>query len=174
LVHHSRDLFWSKVELAARCVDAIAPARNGELAAIVKRYSPVVDALAEQPRTLINGGCRPTNILVRVVSDPSRTCIIDWEEAAYGAPLYDLAYLLDGIEPPMLDPLLDAYRHEALAGGLQLPAPHDMKHVIDCFRLHMIMVMLGHSMLKGYTANDVGKLLGIGDRIGAVVFRRYG
>jgi hypothetical protein len=61
--------------------------------------------------------------------------------------------------------LLDAYRHEALAYGLTLPARRDMKHVIDCFRLHMFMVMLSQSLLKGYTAQAVAKLLAMGGRI---------
>ncbi len=169
LVHHTREFFWSKVELASRCVSAIAPDRTSELAAIVRRYAPVVDVFAEQPRTLIHGGCRSTNILVNVLGDPSRVCIIDWEEAAYGAPLYDVAYLLDGIEPPTLDPLLDAYRQEALAYGLTLPDRRNTKHIIDCFRLHMIIVMLSQAVLKSYTAQAVGKLLGIGRRLADVV-----
>jgi Phosphotransferase enzyme family len=172
LVHHSHEFFWSKVELASRCVSAIAPERSSALAAIVKRYVTIVDLLAQQPRTLIHGGCRSTNILVNVVAAPSRVCIVDWEEAAYGAPLYDVAYLLDGIEPPTLDPLLDAYRQEALAYGLALPDPRDTKHVIDCFRLHMIMVMLSQAVLKGYTAQAVDKLLAIGSRLADVVHGR--
>jgi aminoglycoside phosphotransferase (APT) family kinase protein len=165
LVHHTHEFFRSKIELAAHCVAAIAPERNSDMARLAKRYAPIVDLLVDQPRTLLQGGCRSTNILVHVVSNPARACIIDWEEAAYGAPLYDVAYLLDGVEPPILDPLLDAYRHEALAYGLTLPARRDMKHVIDCFRLHMFMVMLSQSLLKGYTAQAVAKLLAMGGRI---------
>lgn len=171
LVQHTREFFWSKTELAARCVETIAPERSGELAEIVGRYAPVVDVMTEQPRTLIHGGCRSTNILVSVVSDPARVCIVDWEEAAYGAPLYDLAYLLDGIEPPLLDPLLDAYRAEALGSGLALPAQREMKHVIDCFRLHMLMLMLGQATLKGYDARAVAKLLALGSSVSAIVSR---
>jgi Phosphotransferase enzyme family len=174
LVHHTHEFFWSKVELASRCVTAIAPERTKELSAIVKRYAPIVDLLAEQPRTLIHGGCRSTNILINIDAEPSRVCIIDWEEAACGAPLCDLAYLLDGIERPQLDPLLEAYQHEALTHGISLPNPRDMKHVIDCFRLHMIMVMLSQAVLKGYTPQSVEKLLAIADRLAVVVSRSVG
>lgn len=169
LVQHTPEFFWSKAELASRAVTAIAPALLGDLEAIVERYAPVVDIMAAQPRTLIHGGCRSTNILVNVADDPSRACIIDWEEAAYGAPLYDLAYLLDGIEPPTLDPLLDAYRREALAYDIALPARREMAYVMDCFRLHMILLMLGQAVLKRYDAAAVAKLLAIGTRLAAKV-----
>ena len=77
--------------------------------------------MTSHPPTLIRMGLPAANILVKVASDPSRVCIIDWEEAAFGSPLYDVAYLLDGIEPPTLDRLLDAYRQEALAFDISLP-----------------------------------------------------
>jgi hypothetical protein len=165
LVQHTHEFFRSKVELAKLCVAAIAPESRSALDALAHRYAPIVDLLADQPRTLIHGGCRSTNILIQVVSDPARVCIIDWEEAALGAPLYDVAYLLDGIEPPVLDPLLDAYCREALAYDLPLPPRREMKYLIDCFRLHMIMVMLSQSLLKGYSPEAVAKLLGMGGRL---------
>jgi aminoglycoside phosphotransferase (APT) family kinase protein len=144
-------------------VAQIAPHLAGELGRIVDRYGPVVELMAGQPRTLLHGGCRSTNILVRVASDPARVCIIDWEEAAYGPPLLDLAYLLDGIEPPTLDPILDAYVAEARADDL--PPRREMKAVIDCFRLHMTLTMLGQAVLKGYKEKDVAKLLAIATRL---------
>ena len=165
LVHHTPEFFWSKVELASRCVSQLAPQLGDSLARITSRYAPIVQVMSDQPRTLIHGGCRSTNILVRVASQPSRACIIDWEEAAYGAPLYDLAYLLDGIEPPLLDPLLEAYRRAAADYGLPLPSPRDAAHATDCFRLHMTLTMLGQAVLKRYTPDGVAKLLTIGNRL---------
>src|SRR5262249_37540942 len=91
------------------------------------RGPPRPGAGADGPRRVRRGGCRSTNILVRVASAPDRVCILDWEEAAYGPPLLDLAYLLDGIEPPTLGPLLDAYLAEARAYGLALPPRREMK-----------------------------------------------
>src|SRR5207248_1649161 len=100
---HDAEFFWSRAEQALRDVTRIAPRLAEELADIVSGYAPVVERMTDQPRTLLHGGCRPSNILVKVASDPARVCILDWEEAGCGAPLYDLAYLLDGIEPPILD-----------------------------------------------------------------------
>jgi aminoglycoside phosphotransferase (APT) family kinase protein len=125
--------------------------------------------MASQPPTLLHGGCRPTNILVKVASDPSRVCIIDWEEAAFGSPLYDVAYLLDGFEPPTLDRLLDAYRQEALAFDISLPPKEDMKYIVNCFRLHMVMNSLSQAALKGYKEKGIVKLLDIGKHLSHVV-----
>src|SRR5262245_30572943 len=171
LVRHAADFCRSEAEQAARCVSQVAPFLAGELNRIVDRYGPVMELMAGQPRTLVQGGCRPTNILVRVAADPARVCILDWEEAGFGAPLVDLAYLLDGIEPPALDPLLDAYVREARAYDLPLPPRPDMKYVLDCFRLHMTLTMLGHAVRKGYKDKDVAKLLAIASRLGDAVCR---
>ncbi len=164
LLRHDSDFFWSKTELALKDVGQIAPHLVDRLTAIVSRYAPVVATMTGQPRTLVHGGCRPSNILVRVASGPSRVCILDWEEAAVGAPLFDVAYLLDGVEPPALDRCLDAYRRGASAYGLALPPPGEMKYVVDCFRLHMTVNSLSQAVLKKYKVQDVAKLLAIAER----------
>jgi uncharacterized protein (DUF2461 family) len=169
LIRHNADFFWSKAGLALRNVSQISPRLVDRLANIIDRYAPIVDIMTSQPPTFIHGGCRPTNILVKVASDPSRVCIIDWEEAAFGSPLYDVAYLLDGFEPPTLDRLLDAYRREALAFDISLPPNEDMKYIVNCFRLHMVMNSLSQAALKGYKENDIVKLLDIGDHLSSVV-----
>jgi aminoglycoside phosphotransferase (APT) family kinase protein len=165
LLRHDGDFFWSKTELALEGVGQIAPHLVDRLATLVNRYAPVVAVMTGQPPTLVHGGCRPCNILVRVASDPARVCILDWEEAAVGAPLFDVAYLLDGFEPPTLDRFLDAYRRGASAYGLALPPPGEMKYVVDCFHLHMTVNSLSQAVLKGYKERDVAKLLGIAERL---------
>jgi aminoglycoside phosphotransferase (APT) family kinase protein len=165
LLRHDGDFFWSKAEFALKAMGQIAPHLVDRLTALVNRYAPVVAVMTGQPPTLVHGGCRPSNILVRVASDPSRVCILDWEEAAVGGPLFDVAYLLDGFEPPVLDGFLDAYRRGASAYGLALPPPGEMKYVVDCFRLHMTLRSLSQAVLKGYKERDVAKLLGIAERL---------
>src|SRR5262249_28395902 len=150
LLRHDGDFFWSKTELALKGVGQIAPHLVDRLAALVGRYAPVVAVMTGQPPTLVHGGCRPSNIPVPVASDPARVCILDWEEAAVGAPLFDVAYLLDGFEPPTLDRFLDAYRRGAAACGMALPPPGEMKYAVDCFCLHMTINSLSQAVLKGY------------------------
>jgi|SRR5262245_4421511 len=172
LIHRNADYFWSNVELALHNVLQVSPHLVDRLTNIINHYAPIVEIMTGQPPTLLHGGCRSTNILIKVASDPSRVCIIDWEEAGFGAPLYDVAYLLDGIEPPTLDQLLDVYRQEALAYNLPLPPKEDMKYVVDCFRLQMVMNMLGQAVIKGYKEKGVAKLLDLGDHLSSIVTRQ--
>jgi hypothetical protein len=172
LIRHNADFFWAKAGLALRNVSQISSQLADRLANIIDRYAPIVDVMTSQPPTLLHGGCRPTNILVKVASDPSRVCIVDWEEAAFGSPLYDVAYLLDGFEPPTLDRLLDAYRREASAFDISLPPKEDMKYIVSCFRLHMVMNSLSQAALKGYKEKGIVKLLDMGDRLSRVVARQ--
>jgi len=172
LIHHSADFYWSNAELALHNVSQVSPHLVDRLANIIDHYAPIVEIMTGQPPTLLHGGCRSSNILIKVASDPSRVCIVDWEEAGFGAPLYDVAYLLDGIEPPTLDQLLDVYRQEALAYNLPLPPKEDMKYIVDCFRLQMVMNMLSQAVFKGYKEKGVSNLLDMADHLSGVVIRQ--
>lgn len=170
LIRHDEDFLWSTVEQALASLAKLAPHELGRLEDLVDKYDPVMAVMTNQPRTLLQGGCRPSNVLIRVASDPSRVCILDWEQAAFGPPLFDLAHLVDGIESPLLDELIEAYRRGAAEYGMSLPADEEVNHTVDCFRLHMVVNLLARSVLKGYTENDMVKLLDYGDEICRTVF----
>jgi aminoglycoside phosphotransferase (APT) family kinase protein len=172
LVRHDAAFFRSRAAEALENVARIAPHLVDRLARLVQRYAPAVAAMTGQPPTLLHGGCRPSNILVRVASNPSRVCILDWEEAAFGAPLVDVAYLLDGLQPPTLDRCLAAYRRGAAEHGLALPPPEETRHLVDCFRLHMMFNSLSQAILKRYREKDVAKLVGIAEQIGDLILGR--
>jgi hypothetical protein len=87
---HQADFFWSKAEHALTAVAQIAPHLVGRLENLVHRYAPIVAVMTGQPPTLVRGGCRPSNILICVASDPSRVCILDWEEVRFGAPYEEM------------------------------------------------------------------------------------
>src|SRR5207244_7203663 len=71
---------------------------------IAGRYSQVVERLLTLPLTLIHGEFYPSNILVheietcrsRLTGDTVRVCPVDWEMAAVGPGLIDLAALTAG------------------------------------------------------------------------------
>lgn len=174
LVRQTREYFLATAESALHATARLAPACLARLTTLVRRYPPVVERIANQPPTLVHGGCRPTNILIRIAGEPERSCIVDWEEAGIGAPALDLIYLLDGIAPPLLDRLLDAYEAEARAGGLALPPRRELRFLMDCCHLHMTFGSLARAVPQGYDAQAVAKLVGIGERIGDVVFHRRG
>src|SRR5262245_32000338 len=172
LIRHDAESFRTKADMALRDVGQLTPHLVDRLKPLVNRYLGLVPVLTDQPSTLLHGGCRATNILIRVAPDPARVCILDWEEAGLGAPLFDVAYLLDGIEPPTLDPLLAAYRRAALAYDLPLPAAGDMMFVMDCFRLHIVMNSFSQAVLKQFKEKGIVKLLSLGERICGGLSRR--
>jgi aminoglycoside phosphotransferase (APT) family kinase protein len=69
------------------------------------RYEPVVQRLAAGPRTLVHGEAYASNILVA----GKRVCAIDWECAASGAGVTDLAALVAGWPPRERGRLAAAY-----------------------------------------------------------------
>ena len=63
---------------------------------IARGYAPVVARLAAMPRTVIHGEFYPCNILIRGTGPRARVCPVDWELAAVGPGLIDLAALMTG------------------------------------------------------------------------------
>jgi Ser/Thr protein kinase RdoA (MazF antagonist) len=63
---------------------------------LVGRYDAVVEALLELPRTLLHGDFYASNVLVAGSAEEARVAALDWEMAAAGPGLMDLAALLSG------------------------------------------------------------------------------
>jgi aminoglycoside phosphotransferase (APT) family kinase protein len=85
-----------------RLQDAADP-RAAEVLLALKRYD--AQALALLPQTLIHGELYPSNVLV----DPPRVCPVDWEMAAIGPGVIDLAALCGGWETVAAARLTAAY-----------------------------------------------------------------
>jgi aminoglycoside phosphotransferase (APT) family kinase protein len=144
LARHDSEFFMSKARRSLDAVRRTAPAEGERLADALRDYERVVETMLNQPRTLLHGGYRPINVLIKIDGDPQRTCVIDWEEAGLGAPLSDLAYFVDGFKDERLELLLNEYRGGAEPYDLPLPKHDEMIHVINCFRLHKLV----HSLQK--------------------------
>jgi thiamine kinase-like enzyme len=80
---------------------------------------------------------------------------IDWELAALGAPLYDLAFFTDGVEPQARDRMWDAYRDSASQHNAPLPGKTQMHFLVDCYRLHRIFDWLSRSIEKQFSEDKV-------------------
>jgi hypothetical protein len=65
------------------------------MAAVARRHEVVVARLAAAPPTLVHGQLYPSNILF-VPGPPARVCPVDWETAARGPGVLDLAALVEG------------------------------------------------------------------------------
>jgi Phosphotransferase enzyme family len=166
LVRHDAEFFTSRAAAALHAVGEFSEALEDRLRFLLGGYGSVVEAMVKQPRTLVHGSYRPNNILVRAESTTRPIVPVDWELAAMGAPLYDLAFLADGFRHPDLDTLLDAYRRGADLEGLFVPGPAELHHLLGCFRLHKVLKSLSDSVLLGFSQRTVEKLMATAEQLG--------
>ncbi len=150
LVRHDAAFFRGKAGRAEADVEAIAPECASRLHRVLTGYQPVIDVLTSQPRSLVHGGYIPWHIMVDERCEPPRVCVLDWELAASGGTLHDLAYFTDGAEPAVRDPIVEAYYRAADAHSV--PVPDDPERVMACVRLHRVVDWLSRAVEKQYTA----------------------
>jgi hypothetical protein len=175
LLVHDEAFYWRWLErardFAARSRRADGAAARRVLDRIARGYAPVVARLAAMPRTVIHGEFYPCNVLIRGRGARARVCPVDWELAAVGPGLIDLAALMTGWDERAQRALARAYRTAAL----QDAAPQDtasrdaarskvvrskarreeasrpgripsaFQTDLDCCRLHLAVRMLGWS-----------------------------
>ena len=64
---------------------------------IAEKYDCIIDRLLSLPPTIIHGEFYPSNVLLEHFdTEAPRVCAVDWEMAAYGPGLVDLAALISG------------------------------------------------------------------------------
>jgi hypothetical protein len=103
-----------------------AQAITGELAPVARVYDDVVERLLALPQGLIHGDFYPSNILVA----EERVCPVDWELAATGPLLLDLAALTTGWAKEDQEAIVQAY------GAVS-------EEELACCRLHLAIRWLG-------------------------------
>jgi aminoglycoside phosphotransferase (APT) family kinase protein len=167
LVRHDADLFASRAERALSSARQISARAARRLRGILSGYDDFVSLMADQPSTFVHGSYRPENVLIEEPARPSRVCVVDWELAAIGSPLYDLSRLCDGYRGARLDRLLDSYRREAAAHGVPVPDRERMVEVLDCFALQRVVNAISHAHEKGRTQRQVSDWLGYGETVRA-------
>jgi hypothetical protein len=133
---------------------ALWPRRAAEYAAgtearaalgrIAEHYGDVVERILALPRTVIHGEFYASNVLVDDPVAPDRVCPVDWEVAAVGAGLIDLAALVSGG--------WSAEDREAIASAYREASPPESRRPriefeqgLDACRLHVALQWLGWS-----------------------------
>jgi hypothetical protein len=167
LAEHDTEFFMSRAERALPATAEFSPRLGQRLEVLVTGYEEIVKVMVAQPKTLVHGVYRPQNIIVHVPSQPCRVCPTDWERAAIGSPLYDLAFLCDGYESEDLYRLWDAYGEELARDGGSLPDRDRMRYLTDCVRLHRVMNWLSLSRSRRYPPGEVAGLVALGERLSA-------
>ncbi len=169
LVRHDEAYFLRRAELAVREMAAFGTSVEHRLRRVVDSYGPVVEAMVSQPVSLVHGGYWPANVILAEEGASQRVCPIDWELAALGSPLYDLATLVDGFASPELDRLLGAYVSEALAQGVTVPGKDELRHLVQCFVLARVINTLARVRRSGYRRDRVTKLVARAEELGGAV-----
>jgi hypothetical protein len=117
-------------------------------------YDDVIDAIAELPSTFLHGEFYASNVLVSgagtsgagpsgVGEEQVEVWPIDWEMAATGPGLLDLAALSEGWDEVVIEDLVCAYL-AGLADGGQAPPPiATVVGDLDRCRLHLCLQWIG-------------------------------
>jgi hypothetical protein len=164
LLRHDPPFFLARATAARQSIAAYGPSAAERLAIMLDGYDRLVEAMVDQPRTLVHGSFRPQNIIVAMERDGSvRICPVDWELSGLGSPLYDLAFLAEGFDDLERDRLFAAYLRGS--GRPWTGSGRDMVVPIDCFRLHKIVKSIGDAAMFAFRPATVDKLLAMGEEL---------
>jgi aminoglycoside phosphotransferase (APT) family kinase protein len=146
---YGEDFYWCWME-RARSFARRQPGRRRVIDDLARRYEPVVKRLPRLPQTLIHGEFFACNIVVEAGRAAGRVCPVDWEMAAVGPGLIDLAALAAGWVEPKQRALARAY-----LAATREPGParvHASRRLTRAFledfdrcRLYLAVRMLGWS-----------------------------
>jgi Phosphotransferase enzyme family len=130
------------VFLQRRCQPSAVQQPIERLAA---HYDQVIEQLMRLPQTLIHGEFYASNVLVHMTGGV-RVCPVDWEMAAIGPGLIDLAALTSGGWSDHERVELAMAYYTALAPRADWPPPPDtFLRALDLCRLHLSIQWLGWS-----------------------------
>jgi hypothetical protein len=145
LVYDER-FYWQWLDRAQQF--AGCRSRRQQIDRIARRYVAVVKRLTSLPRTVIHGELYACNVLVTKQRRAVRICPVDWEMAAFGPSLIDLASLTAGWAESKQRALARAYLSATGYGNgahrKTIPSK-EFNVDLDCCRLHLAMRMLGWS-----------------------------
>jgi len=111
---------------------------------IAARYDAVVELLLDLPASPIHGEFYASNVLVDDPHAPERVCPVDWEMAALGPPLIDLAALVSGRWSDA-DRSAIALAYRAALPADARPPQDDFERALRACRLHLALQWLGWS-----------------------------
>lgn len=161
LLRYDRTYFADVADHACSAVGERFPDLKQQLQKSLINYETVIDRICTGEQALVHGSYRAKNI---IVNDPKpiRICPADWELAAIGPQLHDLAFLADGCDPQLIEQLCLAYSDTA---GRRSFDRDQMLQDIDRLRLHKALRSLARSFQWDYPRATVAKLIARVERI---------
>jgi Ser/Thr protein kinase RdoA (MazF antagonist) len=145
LLEHSVSWYRSWCERAKAALARSTDPRASILQGALDRYGEAIAPLAALPRTCVHGELYPSNVLVVRDDRHPRVCPIDWEMAAIGPGLIDLAALVGGWDPPERGRLVAAYLSGLPEGDAARPASETLNADLARCQLHLALQWLGWS-----------------------------
>lgn len=145
LLEHSDAWFRSWCERAQEALAGSSDRRAPRLRRKLDRYDDVIASLTSASQTFVHGEFYPSNVLVVRDDHPVRVCPVDWEMAAIGPGMIDLAALVGGWGVAERRRLLGAYLDGLAEAGIVVP-PFEVA-AADLARcgLHLALQWLGWS-----------------------------
>lgn len=111
---------------------------------LTRNYDRVVQRVLEPPPTLIHGEFYPSNIVLRASKSRLAVCPIDWEMAALGPGLIDLAALTSGDwDDERKRAMVAAYRDALETSKGARPSLAELMESVEFCQLHLAVQMLG-------------------------------
>ncbi len=138
---------------------------------IAQRYDQVMTRLLDLPASLIHGEFYPSNVILRKERGTRAICPVDWELAAIGPCLMDLASLTSGEwSPEQKRAMVMAYRETAhyIPGGP--PSIEEMMESVTYCQLHLAVQLLGWapdwSPPERHARNWLREAIRLGEQLG--------
>lgn len=119
--------------------------RSPALLDVLDRYEEAVEPVLALPATLVHGEFYPSNVVVVGDVDDLRVCPIDWEMAATGPGLIDVAALVSGWGDTERDRLVAAYHSARRELDVDVAPRAEMVENVDRCRLLLAVQWLGWS-----------------------------
>jgi hypothetical protein len=150
LLRYDRRFYKLWMDRALRFLRGVEPsqpqASRSHIDRLARRYGRVMEHLLGLTATFIHGEFYASNVLVGRVGRPTRVCPVDWEMAAVGPGLVDLAALVAGRwTAPERTALAMAYFTESMTHGARWQDAEPFLSSLDYCRLHLAVQWLGWS-----------------------------
>jgi Ser/Thr protein kinase RdoA (MazF antagonist) len=145
LLEHSDSWFRSWGERARSALGGSTEPRAIAVDRALGRYEEVIGSLACLPRTFVHGELYPSNVLVVRREGSVGVYPVDWEMAAIGPGLIDLAALVGGWEDEPRGRLIAAYLRGRSESGQTAPESDELAADLARCRLHLALQWLGWS-----------------------------
>jgi hypothetical protein len=166
LIYYDANLYrtWARraLELAQNLT---SPARK-----VLENYEPFVERLLHLPRNCIHGEFYASNVLVDRQPAANRVGPVDWEMAAVGPGLIDLAALIAGNWTDDKRTAISLAYFEAFGPHEQIPDSTNFLWLLDHARLHLAVQWLGWSDRwvppKEHRHDWMAEMIHLAERIG--------